>query len=194
MFHGLIVLDPNSYSILDFYYVTKEDPSSPEVCANLTSVDKNFNKCSLEELSKNSSETQCQLKAICQPYRMSVPEGPLLHLTPLLARKVWRVIGVAMSVLPWEEGFWVFRGMAGQMGGKPRGKGGGAARTEKKTCVCCWSGLHRGISENIQKWLGCCCPKIFYVVQGGLIYMLKKQALKWDQLGFKSQFHQFLTV
>lgn len=26
----------------------------------------------------------------------------------------------------------MFRGMAGQMGGKPRGKGGGAARTEKE--------------------------------------------------------------
>lgn len=55
--------------------------------------------------------------------------------------------------------------------------------------------FQKRISENIWKSLGCLCSRIsFCVVQGHLIHVLKMQALKWGQLGFKSQDHQFLTI
>ena len=81
------------------------------------------------------------------------------------------------------EGFCIFTGGIGGHveGGKPRRKGGVASRG-----VCYWSNPQKGISENTQKWLSCSCPKIFfYVVQGSLIFILKKTGSEMRSTGIQ---------
>ena len=174
---------------------TKKDYYSCEDCANLTSVPKNFSDYSLEEFSKHGSETQlsakCNMPAI-QNQSASREHPSPFHTSTGMKNCKSHSYGSSNVSPATREGFCIFRGGIGGHveGGKPRRKGGVASRG-----VCYWSNPQKGISENTQKWLGCSCPKIFfYVVQGSLIFVLKKRALKWDQLGFKSQFHQFPTM